>query len=181
MSSAAVAAVGVAEAIPLRTASQRTVFCTEVVEQVRDERLAAKELARVLAPGGVVLVSVPFVHGLHEWPHDYRRFTIFGIRRVLKEAGLGVEGVWVVGGPAAVATDTAIRIAGRVGGAVRRRLPIAGRFADRYLVSMRRIAACVALRQTTRWRVAADAMGPPLALGYVVVARAPMLASARKD
>ena len=36
---------------------------------------ACRELARVVRPGGVAIVSAPFLLGIHGYPHDYFRFT----------------------------------------------------------------------------------------------------------
>ena len=45
--------------IPLETASLDGAFCMEVLEHVDDDRAAIRELARVVKPGGVLVVSVP--------------------------------------------------------------------------------------------------------------------------
>jgi SAM-dependent methyltransferase len=68
--------------LPLRTASVDVVVCTEVLEHLPDPRAAAQEIARVVRPGGVVLMTTPFLHGLHEVPHDYYRFTKFGLEAI---------------------------------------------------------------------------------------------------
>ncbi len=46
-----------------------------------------REIERVLAPGGYAHVVTPFCHPFHEYPKDYRRFTIDG----LKELASGLE------------------------------------------------------------------------------------------
>jgi hypothetical protein len=45
------------------------------------------EIARVLAPGGYARIVTPFCHPFHEYPQDFRRFTITG----LKEISQGLE------------------------------------------------------------------------------------------
>lgn len=64
--------------------------------QSRATRLA--EAKRVLRPGGHVYVTVPMTWGLHYEPHDYYRFTGWGIRHVVEKAGLDVEVVTPFGG-----------------------------------------------------------------------------------
>ena len=52
------------------------------------ERVIA-EIARVLAPGGYLHLVTPFCHPFHEYPKDYRRYTLDG----LKELAGGFEPV----------------------------------------------------------------------------------------
>ena len=55
------------------------VFCLEVLEHVRNPFLAAKEITRVLKPGGLLVGSTPFCLGEHDSPHDYFRYTRYGL------------------------------------------------------------------------------------------------------
>jgi SAM-dependent methyltransferase len=57
------------------------VFCTQVIEHVVDIRRFCKEIDRVLAPGGKLLVSVPFLYPIHDI-HDYRRLTPAGVAQL---------------------------------------------------------------------------------------------------
>jgi SAM-dependent methyltransferase len=56
------------------------------------------ELARVLAPGGRLLLIVPHEWEVHQHPHDYFRYTKFGCRLLLERAGLHIESIEPVGG-----------------------------------------------------------------------------------
>lgn len=86
--------VGNAEAMPeIPSASYDTVFSFEVLEHLPHPQRAVAEMARVLRPGGVLLVSVPHLSRLHEEPHDYFRYTVYGLRTMLGDAGLEVERV----------------------------------------------------------------------------------------
>ena len=49
-----------------------------------------REMARVVRPGGKVLITVPFIQPLHELPSDYFRFTPSSLRAFAEEAGLEV-------------------------------------------------------------------------------------------
>ncbi len=69
------------------------VVCEQVLEHVRDPYLAMRNLARLVHPGGLVLVSTPFLVRLHDHPEDHWRFTPSGLRLLLEAAGL--EAVWV--------------------------------------------------------------------------------------
>jgi ubiquinone/menaquinone biosynthesis C-methylase UbiE len=77
--------------LPFADASFDTVMATEVLEHLPDPRIALREMVRVLRPGGVALVTVPFTEPLHFLPQDYWRFTPSGLRRLAHEAGLVVE------------------------------------------------------------------------------------------
>ena len=76
-------AAAVDEAIPERFG---TIFCLSVLEHCRDPFQMARNLERLLAPGGRLYVSVPFAWRIHNYPADYWRFTPDGIRALF--AGL---------------------------------------------------------------------------------------------
>lgn len=101
--------VGDAAALPLARCTADAVLCTEVIEHVPDEHRLAAELARVARPGAPLVLSAPFVHGLHEAPYDYRRLTSIGLVAVLEGAGWEVQSVSAIGGPVVVAVDSAVR------------------------------------------------------------------------
>lgn len=61
------------------------VLCTEALEHFYNPFLAVKEITRVLKKGGLLILSTRFIFPLHEVPHDYFRFTEYGLRHLLKE------------------------------------------------------------------------------------------------
>lgn len=61
------------------------VFCSGVLEHVDDCHAAVRECRRILKPGGVFLVGVPFQQRIHRAPQDFWRFTEFGVRWLLRE------------------------------------------------------------------------------------------------
>lgn len=63
-----------------------TVLCLSVLEHVREPFRAIGELARILRPGRLIL-TVPHLSRLHEEPHDYFRYTQYGLRSLLESAG----------------------------------------------------------------------------------------------
>ena len=77
--------------LPFADGSFETVLATEVLEHVLAPADVLREMARVLKPGGRLLLTVPFVVPLHEMPSDYYRFTPFSLRRLVEDAGLAVE------------------------------------------------------------------------------------------
>ncbi len=85
--------------LPLSDAAFDTVLLTDVLEHMAEPKGLMREVARVLAPGGKILVGVPFLYWLHEEPHDYYRFTKFALRRMLDESGLEVLEIDAYGAP----------------------------------------------------------------------------------
>jgi len=65
---------------------------------VREPQQVIGELARVLEPGGRVLLVVPHEWEVHQAPHDFFRYTRYGLRHLLGQAGLEVERLDPVGG-----------------------------------------------------------------------------------
>lgn len=84
--------------IPFDDGSIHGIMCNEVLEHTPFPSEAAAELHRVLAPGGYAYVTVPQSWGLHYEPHDYFRFTCYGIRHILEHSGLQVIEVQRLGG-----------------------------------------------------------------------------------
>jgi SAM-dependent methyltransferase len=80
-----------ADALPLRHRSVGLVLCTEVVEHVPDPTRALAELARVLRPEGLAVVTTPFLYPLHEEPWDFQRLTRYQLARTAAAAGFTVE------------------------------------------------------------------------------------------
>lgn len=60
------------------------VVCTEVLEHTLDPFGAANELWRILRPGGLLFVSVPFNFRIHGPLPDCWRFTEHGLRALLR-------------------------------------------------------------------------------------------------
>lgn len=61
------------------------VLCNSVLEHVDDYQSALAEITRILVPGGILLLNVPFRQALHLEPYDFWRFTPHAIRYLLQE------------------------------------------------------------------------------------------------
>lgn len=78
------------EALPFGEGVVDHVLLTEVLEHVFEPKLLLREIFRVLKPGGVLYLTVPFVWDAHEVPFDFGRYTCFGLRHLLEREGFQV-------------------------------------------------------------------------------------------
>ena len=74
--------------LPFPSASMDTVLLLEVLEHLGNPDDALEEIARVLKPGGQLLLTMPFLYPIHDAPHDYQRYTCHGLVRELEKVGL---------------------------------------------------------------------------------------------
>lgn len=84
--------------LALRDAAADAALCVVTLEHVPDPAGALAELARVLKPGGELLLVVPFLWEIHQAPHDFFRFTRYGMAHLLAGAGLAAEAIEPLGG-----------------------------------------------------------------------------------
>ncbi len=82
--------VGSVENIPFETGSIDSIISTQVLEHVKNPAKAVSEFYRVLKTGGYCLVTVPQLNELHEEPHDYFRFTKYGLEEIFSHAGFKI-------------------------------------------------------------------------------------------
>jgi SAM-dependent methyltransferase len=73
--------------IPFPEASFDGAICIEVLEHVEDPEPFMAELARVLKPQSILLLTVPWSARRHHIPHDYHRFTKERLQILLERAG----------------------------------------------------------------------------------------------
>ena len=90
--------------LPFRDKAFATVFSSQVLEHVPEPWRMVAEMARVLEPGGHLILTAPHIWGLHEAPHDYFRFTCYGLEHLARRVGLQpvevrpMAGYWVTAG-----------------------------------------------------------------------------------
>jgi SAM-dependent methyltransferase len=76
--------IGDAQCLGLASGVFDVVLCTEVLEHLPEPQRAIDEMFRVLKPGGVLLLTTRFLFPIHDAPHDYFRFTKYGLRHLLR-------------------------------------------------------------------------------------------------
>ena len=72
---------------PFRDGEMDVVVCNQVLEHVFNPDDFMREIARVLKPGGGLLLTVPFLWDEHEQPYDYARYSSFGLRALVERNG----------------------------------------------------------------------------------------------
>lgn len=71
--------------LPFKDGEFDLVLCTEMLEHVEDPFKVERELWRITSPGGRLILTTRFVYPLHDSPHDYWRFTEFGLRKLFSK------------------------------------------------------------------------------------------------
>ncbi len=87
--------------LPFRGGVFERVECDAVLEHVREPHRVMREIARVLAPGAMAHIVTPFCHPFHEYPADYHRFTLEGLKQIAGGLDVVSEG-WRTGPTATV-------------------------------------------------------------------------------
>lgn len=70
--------------IPLDKESIDSVFSSQVLEHVPDPKRMIEEIHRVLKKDGVCIITTHMAQVLHGEPHDYFRFTEYGLKELFK-------------------------------------------------------------------------------------------------
>lgn len=118
--------------IPFESASFDGVVCNQVLEHVFEPEQFIREIGRVLAPSGTLVLSVPFVWPEHEQPWDSQRYSSFGLKALLQRNGFHVlDHKKLVTGGAAICALVADWVNGKA-----RRAPLPLR------LTIRLVAAC---------------------------------------
>jgi SAM-dependent methyltransferase len=65
--------------------SYDVIVFSEVLEHVHFPHLAIENIHRLLSDRGRLILTVPFIFPIHERPHDYFRYTRYGLEFLLRD------------------------------------------------------------------------------------------------
>ena len=93
------------EPLPFRNGEFDTIILSDVLEHLPQPEKLWKEISRILAKGGRLIMNVPFYYWLHEQPHDYYRYTEYALRRFVRDAELKLLRLDTIGGAPEIMAD----------------------------------------------------------------------------
>lgn len=73
------------------------IVLSEVLEHVHSPHLAIANIRAALREGGRLILTVPFLFPIHERPHDYYRYTRYGLEYLLRDfrdVRIGERNTW---------------------------------------------------------------------------------------
>lgn len=91
--------------LPLAGSTYDTVLLSDVLEHIPTPESTCAEIARVLKPGGTLIMNVPFFYWLHEQPYDFYRYTEYALSRLMRTSSLHVVQLDQLGGAADIMAD----------------------------------------------------------------------------
>jgi SAM-dependent methyltransferase len=85
-------------ALPFAAGTFDAVIHIVTIEHLRDPQRALQEMSRVLKLEGALLIVAPLEWEVHQAPHDYFRYTRYGLAHLLEQANLQSKEIHPVGG-----------------------------------------------------------------------------------
>jgi SAM-dependent methyltransferase len=85
-------------ALPFRSEVFDGALHIVTIEHLREPSAALAEISRTLKPGARLLLAAPHEWEVHQAPHDYFRYTRYGLSYLLKKSGLEAQEVRPAGG-----------------------------------------------------------------------------------
>ena len=80
-------AANLSAAFPIRDECADVAVSFQVLEHIPEPQYFVSECHRILKPGGKIILTTPFMWHVHEAPHDYFRYTRYGLTYLLEQAG----------------------------------------------------------------------------------------------
>lgn len=77
--------VGDAHTLPFKDESVDVILFKNVLEHIRNPAVVMAEIRRVLKTGGCLYIKLPFLQPFHAVPDDYQRYTVSGMKELLKD------------------------------------------------------------------------------------------------
>jgi SAM-dependent methyltransferase len=84
--------------IPVDSGVADSVISLSVIEHLYQPQNMLNEAFRILKPGGSIVLQVPWQWWIHEAPHDYFRYTPYGLKYMFEKAGFKEVNVEPQGG-----------------------------------------------------------------------------------
>src|SRR6185369_8199489 len=84
--------------LPFSDGEFDTIVLSDVLEHIPEPEMLWKEMERILAFNGKIIMNVPFFYWIHEQPHDYYRYTEFALRRFVEKCKLNIVELFPIGG-----------------------------------------------------------------------------------
>ena len=97
--------VDLTQPLPFDDQQFDTIILSDVLEHLPEPGLLWNEMHRILRPGGVAIINVPFFYWVHEAPFDFYRYTEFALRRFAEQSDFEVESLEATGGLPEVMAD----------------------------------------------------------------------------
>jgi SAM-dependent methyltransferase len=91
--------------LPFKDEEFDTIILSDVLEHIKYPGNLWTEMARILTPGGKVILNVPFFYKLHEIPHDYFRYTQYALENFAAHSALKIILLKPIGGVPEILTD----------------------------------------------------------------------------
>lgn len=101
--------VGSADKIPFNNDSFDSIISTQVLEHLKYPEKSIQEMNRVLKKGGICLLTAPQFNELHSEPHDYFRYTKYGLIELFERNNFDVVEYSQIGGYNVVVAQIKIR------------------------------------------------------------------------
>lgn len=137
-----------------------TIILSDVLEHIPEPQLLWREMARILAPDGKIIMNVPFFYWIHAHPFDYYRYTNFALQRFVEGSELRLVSLNAIGGVVEVLADI-------VGKAVSK-IPLIG-----YALSAAIQSTALSFQRTGVGQRLSDRTARNIPLGYFVIAQRP--------
>jgi ubiquinone/menaquinone biosynthesis C-methylase UbiE len=97
--------VDLTEKLPFPDNSFSTIILSDVLEHIPNPGQLWSEMYRILTPGGVAIINVPFLYWVHEAPHDYYRYTEYALEHFANNSNFNVVSLEPIGGLPEVLAD----------------------------------------------------------------------------
>ncbi len=91
--------------LPFASGEFDTIILSDVLEHLSKPESLWHEMARILAPGGKVIMNVPFYYCIHAAPFDFFRYTEYALCNFAQSAGFNVILLKSLGGVPEILAD----------------------------------------------------------------------------